>query len=72
MVCNRRRRDLLGIVGSSAVRSSGRKGEKPLVSCLHLSELSVQVRQHNAYTSYSQRDGEGVPMAPWPRLFAVR
>ena len=41
VVFNRRRRDVLGIVGSSAVRSRGKQGEKPCVSCLHRSELSA-------------------------------
>ena len=53
VACNRRRRDLIGIVGSSVVRSRGRQREKPRVSYLRRSELSTQVRQHNSYTSYS-------------------
>ena len=73
VVSNRQRRDLLGIVGSSAVRSRGRQGEKSCVSCLRRFELSAQVRQQNSYTSYSQGCGdEGVPMAPRPKLFVVR
>ena len=72
MVCNRRQRGLLVIVGSSAVYSRGRQGEKPYVSFLRRSELSAQVRQHNSNTLYSQRYGEGVPMAPRLKLFLVR
>ena len=72
VVCNRRRRDLLGIVGSIAVRSWDRQGKKPCVSYLRRSELSAQVRQHNSYTYYSQRTGERVPMAPRPKRFVVR
>ena len=72
VVCNRRRRDLLGIVGSSAVPSRSRRGKKPCVSCLRRSELSTQVRQHDYYIYYSQEYGEGVPMAPRPNFFVVR
>ena len=72
VVCNRRRRELLGVVGSSAVRSRGGQVEKPFVSCLSRSELSAQARQHNSYIHYSQGYGEGVPMAPRPKLFVVR
>ena len=50
--CNRRRRYFLGIVGLYAVRSQGRQGEKPSVSCLRRSELSAQVRQHNSYLTH--------------------
>ena len=51
----------------------GRQGEKrPCVSCLRRSELIAQVRQHNYYASYSQGYGEGIPMAPRPKRFAVR
>ena len=53
-------------VGSSAVQSQGRKGEKPCVSCLLRSELSAQVRQHNSYIYYSQEYGKYVLMAPRP------
>ena len=72
VVCNRRRRDLLGIVDSSVVRPRGRQGEKPCVSHLRRSELSSYVGQHNSYTSYSQGYGEEVPMAPRPKRFVVR
>ena len=72
VVCNRRRWDLLGMVGSSVVRSRGRQGEKPCVSYLRRSELSSQVRQRNSYTSYSQGYGKGFPIAPWPKRFVVR
>ena len=72
MVCIRRRQDSLGIVGSSAVRSWDRQGEKPCVSCLRRSESSAQVRQHNSYTSYSQGYCEKIPMAQRPKLFVVR
>ena len=46
----------------SAVRSRGRQGEKPCVSCLRRFELSAQVRQHNSYASYSEGYTEGLPM----------
>ena len=50
MVCNRRWRNLLRIVGSSnVIRSRGRQGEKPCVSYLRRSELSAHVGQHKSY-----------------------
>ena len=72
VVYNRRRRYLFGILGSSAVRSRGRQGGKPSFSCMRRSELSVQVRLHCSYKSYSQGYGEGVPMAPWQKPFVAR
>ena len=72
LLCIRRRRDLFGIVGSSAVRSRRRQGEKNYFSCLRRSELSAQVRQHYSYTSYGQVYGKEIPMAPWPKFFVVR
>ena len=74
VVCNRRRRGLLGILGSSAVLSRGRQGEKPCVSNLRRFELNAQVIpvQHNSYRSYNQGYGKGVPMAPRPIFFVVR
>ena len=60
---------------SARVRSAfgAGKGRKTLcVSYLRRSERSAQVRQRNACTSYSQGCGEGVPMAPRPKNFAVR
>ena len=72
VACNRRRRHLLGIIGSSTVRSRDRQGEELCASCLGRSELSAQVRQHNSYRSYKQEYGEGVAMAPLPKRFVVR
>ena len=64
VVCNRRQRDFLRIVGSSVVHSlsgQARQGEKPCVSYLRRAELSSQIRQRsNSYKSYRQgyREGE--------------